>query len=319
MTSASVAEPGRLLRRQPFLGRAVPPLAARQHPARRTSARGSTRCRRAAEHRRYARQARNAQQLAAVLRADNRARYPACDALAAGFQSRRVVERIERLCDIELRERATCASNIASTPTASGSSRTPTSAPSCSRCWSTFRPSRAARPGAPTFSTPTSTSSPPRPTSATRAHLRAGQRHLARLSPPADQRRAPVADHQLRQAGMAQPPRAGVSRSLRRRLSPGAKRLPRGARNSYRRRLQGVSTIGWVAATLFFVARSWLGPRRRQRAKHALLRREGQLLRAGAFQIVLVAGERDRFARRSTAAPSRDSAARRCGRIRRWR
>ena len=63
--------------------------------------------------------------------------------------------------------RATCASSIASTPTASGSSRTPTSAPSCSRCWSTFRPSRAARRGAPTFSTPISTSSPSRPTRAT--------------------------------------------------------------------------------------------------------------------------------------------------------
>ena len=36
--------------------------------------------------------------------AENRARYPVCDALAAGFQSLGVVERIERLCDAKLRE-----------------------------------------------------------------------------------------------------------------------------------------------------------------------------------------------------------------------
>ncbi|MGO4869057.1 MAG: 2OG-Fe(II) oxygenase [Roseiarcus sp.] len=35
---------------------------------------------------------------------DNRARYPACDALGAGFQSSGVVDRIEKLCDVKLRE-----------------------------------------------------------------------------------------------------------------------------------------------------------------------------------------------------------------------
>ncbi len=36
--------------------------------------------------------------------AENRARYAVCDALSAGFQSLGVVERIERLCDVRLRE-----------------------------------------------------------------------------------------------------------------------------------------------------------------------------------------------------------------------
>ena len=33
---------------------------------------------------------------------DNRRRHPVCEALAAGFQSAKTVERIERLCDVEL-------------------------------------------------------------------------------------------------------------------------------------------------------------------------------------------------------------------------
>ena len=37
---------------------------------------------------------------------DNRRRHPACDALAAGFQSAATVERIERLCEIELRDKS---------------------------------------------------------------------------------------------------------------------------------------------------------------------------------------------------------------------
>ena len=36
--------------------------------------------------------------------AESRARYPVCDALGAGFQSLAVVERIERLCEVKLRE-----------------------------------------------------------------------------------------------------------------------------------------------------------------------------------------------------------------------
>ena len=37
---------------------------------------------------------------------DNRRRHPVCDALAAGFQSAAAVERIERLCEIELRDKS---------------------------------------------------------------------------------------------------------------------------------------------------------------------------------------------------------------------
>jgi hypothetical protein len=37
---------------------------------------------------------------------DNRRRHPVCDALAAGFQSAATVERIERLCEIELRDKS---------------------------------------------------------------------------------------------------------------------------------------------------------------------------------------------------------------------
>ena len=37
---------------------------------------------------------------------DNRRRHPVCEALAAGFQSAATVERIERLCDVELREKS---------------------------------------------------------------------------------------------------------------------------------------------------------------------------------------------------------------------
>ena len=37
---------------------------------------------------------------------DNRRRHPVCDALAAGFQSAATVERLERLCEIELRDKS---------------------------------------------------------------------------------------------------------------------------------------------------------------------------------------------------------------------
>ena len=37
---------------------------------------------------------------------DNRRRHPVCEALAAGFQSAATVERIERLCGVELRGEA---------------------------------------------------------------------------------------------------------------------------------------------------------------------------------------------------------------------
>jgi hypothetical protein len=37
---------------------------------------------------------------------DNRRRHPVCDALASGFQSAATVERIERLCEIELRDKS---------------------------------------------------------------------------------------------------------------------------------------------------------------------------------------------------------------------
>ena len=38
--------------------------------------------------------------------ADNRRRHPVCDALAAGFQTAATVERLERLCEIELRDKS---------------------------------------------------------------------------------------------------------------------------------------------------------------------------------------------------------------------
>ena len=37
---------------------------------------------------------------------DNRRRHPVCEALAAGFQSAATVERIERLCNVELRDKS---------------------------------------------------------------------------------------------------------------------------------------------------------------------------------------------------------------------
>ena len=37
---------------------------------------------------------------------DNRRRHPVCEALAAGFQSAATVERIERLCGVELRDKS---------------------------------------------------------------------------------------------------------------------------------------------------------------------------------------------------------------------
>ncbi len=37
---------------------------------------------------------------------DNRRRHPVCDALAAGLQAAATVERIERLCEIELRDKS---------------------------------------------------------------------------------------------------------------------------------------------------------------------------------------------------------------------
>jgi hypothetical protein len=80
------------------------------------------------------------------------ARFPVCAEIASALQSE-AVTGASRRCAASRSAAPICASNIASTPTGSGWSRTPTSAPSCSPCWSTFPPNPARRPGAPTFST----------------------------------------------------------------------------------------------------------------------------------------------------------------------
>ena len=145
--------------------------------------------------------------------------FPVCEALASALQRNAVVARLERLCDLDLRQTHLRIEYCLDTEGFWLEPHTDIGAKMFTHADLSLRRSRQRGLGH-RHSRRRSQSGRDDSLSSQRGpDLRPRRRYLARFSPSADRRRAALADRQLRQAGMAQPSRTGVPGPIRGRLS----------------------------------------------------------------------------------------------------